>query len=189
MNTSIFNSLNFIKISLLSILITLLSISCSNELESDNSLNNKNIKLSERVVIPSSRLRGFEAGRVGPKDGDDYIGGNYAYSLNFTSNIPQLFEESQNVDFIFFADAADLWGVDYNSSIDGSMIVFADTFTGIKGRTHYVAISSSSLEGVLSNLNGSLSSSEGKNYLKRAKKFRKVMNRSLFSLVKSWEAK
>jgi outer membrane protein insertion porin family len=91
-------------------------------LQSANSLNNKDIKLSERISIPSSRLRGFEYGRIGPKDGDDYIGGNYAYSLNFTSNIPQLFEESQNVDFIFFADAADLWGVDYNSSIDGSGI-------------------------------------------------------------------
>lgn len=76
-----------------------------------------------------------------------------------------------------------------NSSIDGSMIIFSEIFTGIKGRTHYVAISSSSLEGVLSNLNGSLSSPEGKNYLKRAKKFRKVMNTSLYSLVKSWEAK
>ncbi|MDC0921617.1 outer membrane protein assembly factor BamA [Candidatus Pelagibacter sp.] len=91
-------------------------------LQSANSLNNKDIKLSERISIPSSRLRGFEYGRIGPKDGDDYIGGNYAYSLNFASNIPQLFEESQNVDFIFFADAADLWGVDYNSSIDGSGI-------------------------------------------------------------------
>jgi outer membrane protein insertion porin family len=91
-------------------------------LQSANSLNNKDIKLSERISIPSSRLRGFEYGRIGPKDGDDYIGGNYAYSLNFTSNIPQLFEDSQNVDFIFFADAADLWGVDYDSSIDGSGI-------------------------------------------------------------------
>ena len=27
--------------------------------------------------IPSSRLRGFEFGKVGPKDGNDYIGGNY----------------------------------------------------------------------------------------------------------------
>ena len=39
-----------------------------------------------------------------------------------------------------------------NSSVNGSMILFQDIFTGIKGRTHYVAISSSSLEGVLSNL-------------------------------------
>jgi outer membrane protein insertion porin family len=91
-------------------------------LQSANSLTNKDIKLSERISIPSSRLRGFEYGRIGPKDGDDYIGGNFAYSMNFTSNIPQLFEESQNIDFIFFADVADLWGVDYNSSIDGDGI-------------------------------------------------------------------
>ena len=88
-------------------------------LQSANSLNNKDIKLSERINIPSSRLRGFEAGRIGPKDGDDYVGGNYAYSINLVSNIPQIFEESQNLDFLIFADAADLWGVDYNSSIEG----------------------------------------------------------------------
>ena len=96
--------------------------SISIHLQSANSLNNKNIKLSERITIPSSRLRGFEAGRVGPKDGDDFVGGNYAYSINFASNIPQIFEESQNLDFLFFADAADIWGVDYNSSIEGDGI-------------------------------------------------------------------
>jgi outer membrane protein insertion porin family len=89
-------------------------------LQSANSLTNKDIKLSERLKIPSSRLRGFEAGRIGPKDGDDFIGGNYAYSLNFSSNIPKIFEESQNLDFLIFADAADIWGVDYNSSIKGN---------------------------------------------------------------------
>jgi len=88
-------------------------------LQSANSLNNKDIKLSERITVPGSRLRGFEAGRIGPKDGDDYIGGNYSYSINFVTNIPQFFEESQNLDFLFFADAANLWGVDYNSSIEG----------------------------------------------------------------------
>ena len=91
-------------------------------LQSANSLNNKDIKLSERITIPSSRLRGFEAGRVGPKDGDDFVGGNYAYSINFASSIPQIFEESQNLDFLIFADAADIWGVDYNSSIKGDGI-------------------------------------------------------------------
>jgi outer membrane protein insertion porin family len=88
-------------------------------LQTANSLTNKDIKLSERINIPSSRLRGFEAGRVGPRDGEDYIGGNYAYSINFASNIPQVFEDSQNLDFLIFADAADIRGVDYNSSIDG----------------------------------------------------------------------
>ena len=34
--------------------------------------------------------------------------------------IPQLFEESQNLDFLIFADAADIWGVDYDSSIKGN---------------------------------------------------------------------
>jgi len=91
-------------------------------LQSAHSLNNKNIKLSERISLPSNRLRGFERGRVGPKDGDDFVGGNYAYSLNFTSNIPQILEESQNLDFLIFADAADIWGVDYNSSLDGNGI-------------------------------------------------------------------
>ena len=91
-------------------------------LQSANSINNKNIKLSERITIPSSRLRGFEQGRVGPKDGDDYIGGNYAYSLNFASNLPYIFEDSQSFDLLFFADAADIWGVDYNSSIQGNGI-------------------------------------------------------------------
>ena len=89
-------------------------------LQSANSLNDENIKLSERISIPSSRLRGFEYGRVGPKDGDDFIGGNYAYSLNFASNVPFILEDSQNLDFIFFADVADIWGVDYNSSIKGN---------------------------------------------------------------------
>ena len=91
-------------------------------LQSAHSINNKDIKLSERITIPSSRLRGFEAGRVGPKDGNDFIGGNYAYSVNFSSNVPQLLQDSQNLDFLFFIDAAEIWGVDYNSSIKGDGI-------------------------------------------------------------------
>jgi outer membrane protein insertion porin family len=89
-------------------------------LQSANSLNDENIKLSERITIPSSRLRGFQYGRVGPKDGDDFIGGNYSYSLNFASNIPFVLEDSQSLDILFFTDIADIWGVDYNSSLSGS---------------------------------------------------------------------
>ena len=96
-------------------------------LKTANSINNKDIKLSERINIPSSKLRGFESGRVGPKDGDDFIGGNYAYALNFTSTIPQIFEESQNVDFLFFIDAANLWGVDYDSSLNNNSSIRSST--------------------------------------------------------------
>ena len=84
------------------------------------SISNKDIKLSERINIPSSRLRGFESGRIRPKDGDDYIGGNYGVAINFASTIPQILEQSQNVDFLFFIDAANLWGVDYDKSLDDS---------------------------------------------------------------------
>jgi len=90
--------------------------------ESANSLNNKDIKLSERINIPGDRLRGFEIGRVGPKDGDDFIGGNFAYSINFSSTIPQLFEESQNLEFLLFSDIANIWGVDYNSSLKDNKV-------------------------------------------------------------------
>ena len=51
------------------------------------------------------------------KDGNDFIGGNYA-SFKFSSTIPQFLENSQNIDLLFFIDAANLWGVDYDSSID-----------------------------------------------------------------------
>jgi outer membrane protein insertion porin family len=96
-------------------------------LKSANSINNKDVKLSERIKIPSSKLRGFEAGRFGPKDGDDFIGGNFGYALNFTSTIPKILENSQNVDFLFFIDAANLWGVDYDSSISSGGSIRSST--------------------------------------------------------------
>ena len=34
-------------------------------------------QLSERINVPSSKLRGFEYGKIGPKDGADFVGGNY----------------------------------------------------------------------------------------------------------------
>ena len=79
-----------------------------------------NFDLSKRKFLNTKRLRGFKKGKVGPLDGDDHIGGNYASALNFSSTIPQLFENSQNVDFLFFIDAANLWGVDYDSSLDSN---------------------------------------------------------------------
>ena len=96
-------------------------------LRSANSITNKNIKLSERINLPSSKLRGFEVGRVGPKDGGDYIGGNYAAAINFSSTIPQFFEESQSVDFLFFIDTANIWGVDYDNTLDDSGTIRSST--------------------------------------------------------------
>ena len=38
--------------------------------------------------------------------------------MNFSSTLPFLFENSQNTDFVVFMDVANIWGVDYDSSID-----------------------------------------------------------------------
>ena len=87
-------------------------------LKSANSLSNDDIKLSERLFVPSKKLRGFERGKVGPLDGNTYIGGNYLTSMNFTSTLPYLLRDAENVNLLFFIDAANLWGVDYDSSLD-----------------------------------------------------------------------
>ncbi len=83
-----------------------------------HSLSGEDIKLSERLFIPSYKLRGFERGKVGPKDGDDFVGGNFVSTLNFSSNLPVILEDSEDLDLTFFVDAANIWGVDYDSSIN-----------------------------------------------------------------------
>ena len=83
-----------------------------------NSLTNDDVKLSERLIVPSNRLRGFEKGKIGPLDGADYIGGNFVSAINLTTTIPQILENSENVNFAIFFDAANIWGVDYDSSLD-----------------------------------------------------------------------
>ena len=83
-----------------------------------NSLTGKDVKLSERLFLPSSKLRGFESGKVGPKDGADYIGGNYALTFNVATTLPQILPSFQNTSFSLFLDAANIWGVDYSGNID-----------------------------------------------------------------------
>ncbi len=91
-------------------------------IKSADSLSGDDIRVSKRLTIPSRRLRGFENGKVGPVDAGDYIGGNYASVLNFSTNLPNLLSQVQNLDFSVFVDAANLWGVDYDSSLDNSKI-------------------------------------------------------------------
>ena len=92
-------------------------------LKSATSITGDDVKLTERLSIPSRRLRGFERGKIGPRDGADFIGGNYLSAINFQSTIPKIFDNSQSLDAIIFFDAANVWGVDYDSSInDGSEI-------------------------------------------------------------------
>ena len=89
-------------------------------LNSVNYITGDDVKLSERISIPSSKLRGFEQGRIGPKDGADFVGGNYAFSFNAATTLPAVLPNSQSTDFSLFFDAANVWGVDYSSSIDST---------------------------------------------------------------------
>ena len=100
-------------------------------LKSATSITGDDVKLTERLSIPSNRLRGFERGKVGPRDGADYIGGNYLSAINFQSTIPALFNNSQNLDAVIFLDAANVWGVDYDSSIDDSSQIRSSIGIGI----------------------------------------------------------
>jgi outer membrane protein insertion porin family len=78
------------------------------------------VRLSRRLHISSRRLRGFESHKVGPKDGADYVGGNYATALNFEAALPNLLPESTQTEIAVFMDMGNLWGVDYDSSINDS---------------------------------------------------------------------
>ena len=88
--------------------------------KSSNSLKDKNIKLSERLILPSRRLRGFESGKIGPVDSLDYIGGNYATAINIMTTLPKVLPSFQNTNLTLFFDAANVWGVDYDSSLNDS---------------------------------------------------------------------
>ena len=96
-------------------------LSANYYLKTINSLDD-NVRVSKRVYVPGRRLRGFESGKIGPKDGSQYIGGNYATSLNLNSTVPNIFFENENIDLNFFMDFANVWEVDYNSSLDSNKI-------------------------------------------------------------------
>ena len=76
------------------------------------------VRISKRLNVPSSRLRGFQRGKVGPVDNNDYVGGNHISALNFSATLPTLVQGLDNLDVGLFFDAANVWGVDYDSSID-----------------------------------------------------------------------
>ena len=94
------------------------------------------VRLTERLYLPRNKLRGFNTYKVGPKDGEDYIGGNYVTAINFEAQMPNLLPESYRTDFSLFLDTANIWGVDYTSiddknTIRSSVGLSANVFTTI----------------------------------------------------------
>ncbi len=91
-----------------------------------NSLGDDDVKISDRLYLPSRKLRGFETGKIGPKDGGDYVGGNFLSAFNAQANLPVM-QSFETIDLSIFYDAANVWGVDYNSSINDSSALRSST--------------------------------------------------------------
>jgi len=95
-----------------------------------NSYGDDNVRISDRLYLPSKKLRGFEPGKIGPVDNGDFIGGNFNTALNISSELPIL-ESMETTSFSIFFDVANVWGVDYNSSISDSNALRSSTGIGI----------------------------------------------------------
>ncbi len=87
-------------------------------LTSINGMSNEDVRLSKRKFLSTKRLRGFRRGKVGPIDGSDHIGGNYAAAINLEANLPNFLPEDTNTDVGIFLDAGNVWGVDYDKNLD-----------------------------------------------------------------------
>ena len=95
------------------------------------------VRLTNRLYIPRKRLRGFNTYKTGPRDGSDYIGGNYITTLSTEAQLPNILPESYNTDFSLFFDSGNVWAVDYSDTVDEtnkirtSIGVSANVFTTI----------------------------------------------------------
>ncbi len=96
-------------------------------LTSVNGLGSDDVRLSKRKNLSTSRLRGFRRGKLGPLDGTDHVGGNYAAAINFEANLPNFLPESSNTDVGLFLDFGNVWGLDYDDTIDDSNKIRSST--------------------------------------------------------------
>ena len=88
--------------------------------KSAHSISGDDVRVSKRLYMPGNKLRGFESGKIGPIENNTYIGGNYFSTLNVATTLPFILPNFQDTDFKLFLDAANIWGVDYSSTIDDS---------------------------------------------------------------------
>ena len=87
----------------------------------------KDVRISKRAFLSQNKLRGFESGKIGPVDNGDFIGGNYLGAISFSATLPKLIPSFQNSDISIFLDTANVWGVDYSSTINDSSKIRSST--------------------------------------------------------------
>ncbi len=115
---SLYNSYEYTTFNQIKEIVTKLSV----QARAINSISDEDVRVSKRLYVSGKRLRGFEPGKIGPTDAGDFIGGNYTTAINAATTLPEFGANLENVDFQLFLDAANVFGVDYDSSLDSSKL-------------------------------------------------------------------
>ena len=92
-----------------------------------NSMNDEDVRVTDRLSLPRGKLKGFKYNRVGPVDNSDYVGGNYVASLNFDTTLPMILPSAETFDIKYFLDIGNVWGIDYSDTIDDSNKIRSST--------------------------------------------------------------
>ena len=89
-------------------------------LANSTAINNKDVKISDRLYSSSSDLKGFEPRGVGPVDTNDHVGGNNLATLSLKSTFPNPIPDGLRSTTYLFLDMGNVWGVDYSDTISNS---------------------------------------------------------------------
>ena len=92
------------------------------KIKSINSINDKDVKLSDRIFLSDNELRGFGYREVGPKLNSEFIGGNYSYSTTFSTTVPNGLPDKWGTTSNLFFDVANVWGTDFDGIADSDTI-------------------------------------------------------------------
>jgi len=92
------------------------------KLKSINSFNNDAVKLSDRVFVSDSELRGFSNRGIGPKVNGDFVGGNYIFTSTAATTFPNGIPDSWNAITNVFFDVANVWGSDLRGVSESNKI-------------------------------------------------------------------
>ena len=92
------------------------------KIKSITSLNSDAVKLSDKLFLSDSDLRGFSNRGTGPKVEGDYIGGNYSFSTTISTTIPNGIPEKWNASSNIFIDVANVWGSDLTGVDDSNKV-------------------------------------------------------------------
>jgi len=76
-----------------------------------NGYNDKYSPLSSNFKLGGKKLRGFKSGKVGPKLGNSYTGGQYFYLTSFETNI-DLNIDAFDITTTAFIDVGSVWGLE-----------------------------------------------------------------------------